>query len=126
MSRVKIELEFIFKASPTIVYQFLTDPPCLVRWFCEEVDVSNEIYTFNWDGYDQDAEVIDDIEEERLRLKWLDADDEDEYLEYRIYKSDVTNETILEITDFCDDDDVKSTKDVWANQIDQLKVECGG
>ena len=53
-------------------------------------------------------------------------DDEDEYLEYRVYKSDVTNETILEITDFCDDDDVKTTKDVWANQIEQLKVECGG
>lgn len=126
MSRVKIDLEFIFKASPTIVYQFLTEPTCLVRWFCEEADVNNELITFTWDGYEQDAEILEDIEEERLRLRWLDADDENEYLEFRIYKSDVTYETVLEITDFCDDDDVKSTKDIWKNQIDLLKVECGG
>ena len=126
MSRVKIDLEFIFKASPAIVYQFLTEPTCLVRWFCEEADVNNELITFTWDGYDQEAEILEDIEEEKLKLRWLDADDEDEYLEFRIYKSDVTYETVLEITDFCDDDDVKSTKDIWKNQIDLLKVECGG
>ncbi|HMP31438.1 MAG TPA: START-like domain-containing protein, partial [Saprospiraceae bacterium] len=80
MSRVKIDLEFIFKASPAIVYQFLTEPTCLVRWFCEEADVNNELITFTWDGYDQEAEILEDIEEEKLKLRWLDADDEDEYL----------------------------------------------
>jgi uncharacterized protein YndB with AHSA1/START domain len=126
MSRVKIDLEFVFKASPAIVYQFLTDPTCLVRWFCEEADVNGEIYTFTWDGYDEDAELVDDIEEERIRMKWLDADDPSEYLEFRMYKTDVTYETILEITDFCDKDDVPSTRDLWKTQIDQLRIECGG
>ena len=70
--------------------------------------------------------MVDDIEEERIRFKWLDADDEDEYLEFRMYKSDVTYETILEVTDFCDADDVPSTKDLWRSQIEQLKTECGG
>ncbi|MCB0648524.1 MAG: activator of HSP90 ATPase 1 family protein [Saprospiraceae bacterium] len=126
MRREKIELEFIFKASPTIVYQFLTQPACLVRWFCDEVDINSEIYSFSWNGSDEDAEMVDDIEEERIRFKWLDADDENEYLEFRMYKSDVTYETILEITDFCDADDVASTKDLWKSQVEQLKIECGG
>jgi uncharacterized protein YndB with AHSA1/START domain len=126
MSRVKIDLEFVFKASPAIVYQFLTDPTCLVRWFCEEADINGDIYTFVWEGYGEDAEIVDDIEEERLRLKWLDADDDKEYLEFRIYKTDVTYETILEITDFCEEEDTISTKDLWKRQVDLMRVECGG
>lgn len=126
MSRSKIELEYIFKASPGLLYQFLTDPTRLIRWFCEECDVNTDIFTFTWDGYDEEAELVDDIEEERLRFKWLDAEDEEEYLEFRMYKSDVTNETILEITDFCDNGDEQPTADLWKSQLDQLKSECGG
>ena len=50
------------------------------------------------------AEMIDDIEDERIRFQWEEEDDE-EYFEIRMAKSPVTGETILEITDFCDDGD---------------------
>ena len=125
MSRVRIDMEFIFKASPSIIYQFLTMPECLVRWFCDAVDISDDVYTFEWEGSPEDAELIDDIEEERLRFKWMDAE-EDEFLEFRMYKSDVTNETILEITDYCDDDEVQEQRDLWETQVSELRKECGG
>lgn len=128
MKRVSIDMEFIFRASPGIIYKFLTAPACLIRWFCDEVDIdkTGDVYTFIWDGSEEVAILIDDIEEERLKFKWEDADDEDEYLEFRMYKSDVTNETIVEITDFCDDDEVESTKDLWTTQMDKMRVEAGG
>ncbi|MBK8828004.1 MAG: hypothetical protein IPO26_15175 [Saprospiraceae bacterium] len=44
--RVRIDLEFIFKASPTIIYNFVTTPACLVRWYCNEVDITGETYAF--------------------------------------------------------------------------------
>jgi uncharacterized protein YndB with AHSA1/START domain len=122
---MKIEQEFIFKASPAIIYQFLTVPECLVRWFCDSVDISEDIYTFGWDDSLEDAELIDDIEEERLRFKWLDSE-ADEYLEFRMYKSAVTNETILELTDFCDDDEAQEQMDLWESQIQEMRKECGG
>lgn len=125
MSRVTIDLEFIFRASPAILYKFITAPDCLVRWFCDGVDITEETYTFTWDGFDEVAEMVDDIEEERIRFKWEDAD-EKEYLEFRMYKSDVTNETILEITDFCDKDEVDGQADLWTRQIEDLRKECGG
>ena len=125
MKRVSFDIEFIFRASPAILYQFITTPSCLVRWFCDEVDINGEKYTFTWQGADEDAEMIDDIEEERVRFKWDDAE-EDEYLEFRMYKSDITRQTILEITDFCDDDEVKEQKDLWATQIEELRLACGG
>ncbi|HRG42123.1 MAG TPA: START-like domain-containing protein [Saprospiraceae bacterium] len=123
--RVRIDLEFIFKASPTIIYNFVTTPACLVRWYCNEVDITGETYAFYWQGSSEVATLVDDIEDERVRFKWDEADDE-EYLEFRMYKSDVTNETIFEITDFCDDDEVQEVKDLWTTLTTELRKECGG
>jgi len=110
MARVKVDMEFIFRASPAILYSFLTRPTTLVRWFCDEVDIQDDVFTFSWEGSEEVAEMVDDIEEERVRFKWEDADDDDEYLEFRMYKSKITNETVMELTDFCDDDEVQEQK----------------
>lgn len=127
MKRVQINLEFIFRASPTILYRFLTTPATLIRWFCDEVDISKDgVFTFVWEGSEEIATLIEDIEDERLRFKWEDADDEDEYLEFRMSKSDITSTTILEITDYCDEDEVGDTSSLWAAQMKQLKQETGG
>ena len=124
--RVRIDLEFIFKASPTIIYNFVTTPACLVRWYCNEVDITGETYAFYWQGSSEVATLVDDIEDERVRFKWDEADDDEEYLEFRMYKSDFTNETIFEITDFCDDDEVQEVKDLWTTLTTELRKECGG
>jgi len=125
MERVKIELEFIFRASPTILYKFITTPSCLIRWFCDEVDIQGDTYTFSWSGSEEVADLIDDIEDDRVRFKWEDGE-ENEYLEFRMQKSPVTNETILEITDHCDADEVKDQKQLWDSQIKQLRSATGG
>jgi len=126
MKRVKIELEFIFRASPTILYKFLTTPACLIRWFCDEVDITGETFVYTWSGADEVAELIDDIEDERLKFKWEDADDENEYLEFRMTKSPITNTSILEITDYCDEDEVEDTKALWESQMKVLQSVTGG
>ncbi len=126
MKRVRLDMEFIFRASPTILYNFVTTPACLVRWYCDEVDITNDVYTFYWSGSSETAYLIDDIEDERVRFEWEDADDPNEFLEFRMYKSDITNETIVEITDFCDEEEVQEIKDLWATLMVDLKKECGG
>ncbi len=125
MRRVKVDMELIVKASPAIVYKFLTNTECIVRWFCDDVDITGDSFVYSWDGEEEEAILIDDIEEERLRFQWVDEDDE-EYLEFRMYKNDVTHETIIEITDFCDEGDEKTTADLWESQIDQMRKSMGG
>lgn len=125
MDRAKFTQEFLFRASPAIVYKFLTTPSCLTRWFCDEVDINNEVYSFIWSGEPEDAEVIQDVEDELLSFRWDDAED-DEYLEFRISKSPVTGETILEITDFADEDEVDDQKALWETQMQRLREEMGG
>jgi len=126
MKRVQLELEFIFRASPTILYKFLTTPSCLIRWFCDEVDITLEEFSFFWEGSEEKAELIDDIEDERVRFRWEDAESDEEYLEFRMSKSPVTGETILEITDFCDEDEKDDQRQLWESQIKQLRIETGG
>ena len=125
MERVKVQLEYLLRASPAILYQFFTSPSALVRWFCDKVDIHGDsIYTFIWSGYQEIAQLTEDIEEELVRYTWL-SPREDEYLEFKITISPVTGETILEITDFCDEDEVEEQKALWAAQIKQLKKETG-
>lgn len=126
MKRTKIELEFLFRASPAILYNFITAPACLVRWFCDAIDIQGEAYSFGWNGSEEVAIMIDDIEEERIRFKWEDAEDPAEFWEFRLKKSPVTNETILEVIDFCDEDEVEYQKKYWASLMTDLRKETGG
>ena len=61
-----------------------------------------------------------------VRFRWEDADDEEEYLEFRMDRSPVTGETVLEITDFCDEDEVDDQKHLWESQVKELRKETGG
>ena len=126
MARVSFEMEFLFRASPRIIHKFLTTPNCLIRWFCDKVDIQDDVYTYSWDGSEEIAELTEDIEYERLKFKWEDADDDEEYLEFRLSKSPVTGETILELTDFCDDDEEEEQKALWNTQMEALKRAAGG
>lgn len=125
MQRVSIKMEFIFRASPTILYKFLTTPACLIRWFCDGVDIEGDIYTFDWNGAEEQAEILEDIEDELLRFRWIESDD-GEYLEFRINTAPVTNETILEIIDFADEDEVDDQRMLWESQMKILRQETGG
>lgn len=124
MDRVEIKVDFLLRASKTIVYQFLTTPSCLVRWFCNSVDVTGQTFTFEWEGSEEIAELTEDVEDERLRFIWEDGED-GEFLEFKLSKSPITGETILEITDYCDDDEIEDTKQLWTSQITAMKQEMG-
>lgn len=125
MDRVQVKLEFLFKSSQTIVYQFLTTPSCLVRWFCEGVDINGKNYTFTWSGADENAELVESVENEKLKFIWEDAD-EGEFLEFNLSKSPLTSETIVEVIDYCDDDEIDETQQLWESQFATMKKAMGG
>lgn len=125
MKRVPVDLEYIFKASPAILYKFVTTAECLVRWFSDKVDITGDQYIFSWGDNDEYAELVDDIEEERVRFHW-DGSPRFEYLEFRMYLSPVTEETVFEITDFSVDKEKEDLRKFWDSQIKKLRQETGG
>lgn len=124
MKRTAYRLEFGFKASPHIVHKFLTAPDCLIRWFCDQCDLVDEQYIFVWDDNQETAIVMDDFEEELLRLRW-DSYEANEVQEFKIYTSEVTLDTVVEITGFCDADDLTSEKAFWASKMNEMKRAMG-
>lgn len=124
MDRVQIKLEYVFKASPDVLYGFFTTPDRLIMWFCEEASIDKETYTFSWQGSEEEAVLIDDIEGERVRFSWTE-EDENEFFEFSMTKSPVTGQTILFITDYCDADEVDDQTALWDMQLKDLKRAIG-
>ncbi len=119
------QLEYVFKASPNILFGFLTTASGLSQWFADSVDIDEEEYIFNWSGAEERAQCIELTEPELARFKWEDSSEE-EYFEFSIAKSEVTGDTILYITDFADDFDLEDQRLLWDNQIHELYKRIGG
>lgn len=126
MERVKFTSEFLFRSSPEIMYKFLTTPDCLARWFCDEVAIQDDVYTFIWNGAEETAQLIEGKEGELLRYAWDDAESDEEFLEFKFSISPVTSETIVLITDFCDEDEVDDQIALWETQMKRLRSAMGG
>ncbi len=108
-----------------MLYQFFTTPSGLARWFCDKVDISGDTFTFDWDGSEEVAQLLEDEHDAMLKFRWEESD-EDEYWVIKMFKSPITNETVLEVTDFADSDEVEEQKEFWQEQINQLKGVIGG
>lgn len=125
MARTKYTSEFMVRSSPSILYNFLTSASSLAQWFCDTCDINGDVYTFGWDGFEENA-VLEETEEDKyVRFRWEDADDEEEFFDFTIYKSEISNDTVLLISDFADEDDVEDQKLLWQSQIETLSKRIG-
>ena len=83
------------------------------------------MFTFIWDDSEEQAKLITKKSTERIKFKWLDADDDSSYFELRIQVDGITKDVSLIVTDFSDDDEVDEAKMLWENQISSLKQVLG-
>ena len=117
-------LEYPVRCSPSILYEFLSTPAGLQEWFADKVDESDGVFSFSWNGSNEKAEVMETEENKSIRFHWLTAP-KDEYFEFRIDKSEVTNQTILVISDFADKKEVKDQSQLWETQVKDLFYRLG-
>ena len=126
MDKVKFELEIPIHASPHMLYQYISSPSNLQEWFADKVNSRGKIFTFEWDGTEEQAELITKKSDERVRFKWLESEEDDSFFEIKIQVDALTKDVSLIITDFADDEDeVDESKQLWENQIDELKHTIG-
>lgn len=122
--RVKFTLELEVKSSPNILFNYLNTPSGLAEWFCDDVNVHSGNYVFQWDGSEQEAELVRSVNHKLVRFRWLDGPD-DEYFEMEVRVDDLTNDVALVITDYCDAGDERSSEQLWESQVQQLKMAIG-
>jgi uncharacterized protein YndB with AHSA1/START domain len=117
-------LEYPVRCSPSILYEFLSTPAGLQEWFADKVDERDSVFLFSWNGSSERAEVLESEEEKFVRFHWLHAPKE-EFFEFRIEKSEVTNQTILVIKDFAEKKEIKDQSMLWDYQVKDLFHRLG-
>jgi uncharacterized protein YndB with AHSA1/START domain len=116
----KYEMEYIIRCPVTLLYDFLTTPSGLQEWFADDVHLKDDVYTFNWDGQQQKATLLNAKIDSYLRFRWVDKP-EGTYVEFRITQDELTNEVSLTVTDFGDnEEDIATNKRLWDTQIQRL------
>ncbi len=122
--KVKFTLEYPVRCSPGILYEFLSSPTGMQEWFADKVDERDGLYSFTWNGSLEEAEVMESEENKFIRYHWLNSP-KDEYFEFKIDKSEVTNLTILTITDFAEKKEIKDQSQLWETQVKDLFYRLG-
>ena len=117
-------LEFPVKCSPSILFDFLVNPSGLQEWFADKVDERDGVYTFEWNGTAEKAELLDKEDDKYVRYHWLHLP-KDEYFEFRIEKTEISNQTIFVIKDFADKKDIKDQSQLWEYQVKDLFHRLG-
>ncbi|MEP5253775.1 MAG: START-like domain-containing protein [Winogradskyella arenosi] len=123
----KFEMEFVIQASPTLIYQYISTPSGLSEWFADNVNSRGELFTFIWDGSEEQAKLLSKKSGERIKFRWLYDEEEGSscFFEIRIQVDEITKDVSLMITDFAEEDEVEESKMLWTNQISSLKQVLG-
>ncbi|HRN79411.1 MAG TPA: START-like domain-containing protein, partial [Ferruginibacter sp.] len=122
--KVLYTLEYPVRCSPGILFEFLSQPSGLQEWFADAVDEKDGEYSFSWNGTVEKADLLEMEENKFIRFRWKHMA-KDEYFEFCIDKSEVTNQTILVIKDFADKKDIKDQSQLWEYQVKDLFHRIG-
>jgi uncharacterized protein YndB with AHSA1/START domain len=125
--KVQIELEFPVKASPAMLFPFLSTPSGLSEWFCDDVNSRSELFTFFWDGSEESAKMIKKKNDKFIQFRWIDDEDEGNnyYFEFRIVVDELTHDVSLMVTDFVDPEEEEESRLLWDSQIHDLLHTIG-
>ena len=118
-------LEFYLKATPGSLYDRLSTASGLSEWFCDDVDIHGDLFTFRWKGEGQTAQCLGRKHGEMIRFQWVEDDDEGSWFELRIRIDQRTNETGLIVTDHAWPGDIETSKALWDSQVHTLQRVLG-
>ena len=123
-ARKKFTLEYIIRSSPAILFEFVSQPDSLAQWFSDVCDAQDDIFIFGWGADYQRARQVDLVDEDSVRYHW-EHGNADEYFGFKVYKSEIANDTVLEITDYVDPKEMKEQIFLWDKQVEDLKHAIG-
>lgn len=126
MAKFKYTQEFPFRASPKVLYNYISTPGGLQQWFAESVTLnSDNKFVFNWDENDHVAELTSSRLNKSSRFDFI-GEDAGNYLEFKFVTSELDNSTYLKVTDNSDNDDPDDLDTMWSELIANLKEIVGG
>lgn len=125
--KVKYELEFPITSSPQLLYQYISTPSGLSEWFADNVNSRGEYFTFIWNDSEEKARLSSKKTGEKVKFRWVDDNDKDSeyFFELRILVDEITKDVSLMVVDFAGEGDLPEAKQLWENQVSDLKHVLG-
>ena len=127
MKKTKVRMEYMLKGgSNTIVWGIISTPSGLESWFADKVSAEDKIFTFRWGKTEsRQAEVVAIRSNSYIRFHWMDDEERKSYFELKINYNELTEDLMLEVTDFAYPDETDDAKDLWESDIEKLKRVSG-
>jgi uncharacterized protein YndB with AHSA1/START domain len=125
--KIKYEIEIPVKASPHMLFPYLSTPSGLSEWFSDDVNSRGEKFTFIWDEEERSAIRLSKKNDKFIRFQWEEDVEEDNkyYFEFNIQVDELTNDTSLIVTDFSEEVDLEGDKLLWESQVNELLHTIG-
>lgn len=120
-------MEYLLNAtSRNILWEAISSPMGLESWFADQVLPNDKHVTFCWGKTERREAVVVGVRAfSFIRFHWLDSPREREYFELKMTNNELTNDFVLEITDFAAPEEVDDTCELWESQVETLRRTCG-
>ncbi|MDP2176531.1 MAG: START-like domain-containing protein [Bacteroidota bacterium] len=126
MKRVEINLEFPIRCSPSILFNYISNPSGLQEWFAHKVISKSRLdFEFEFDdGTINKAKLLKSVNNRLTRFKWENSP-ENEFMEIEIIVDELTDDVAIKITEQCSEEEMRGLKELWESQIDTLRHVVG-
>ena len=127
MGQEKIKMEYMLKGGTgSIIWNIISTPSGLETWFADKVTAKDKLFTFQWGKTEKrQAELISCRTNNLVRFRWQDDEDRKSYFELKIVYNELTEDLMLEVTDWAEAGESDDLKDLWDSDIEKLKRVSG-
>jgi hypothetical protein len=130
MNKYKFVVEFELRASPKVLFPYISSASGLQQWFAEKVTLKDSsTFDFSWDGDSHIAKLSQLRLNKSAKFDFLPAANTEErdhnYIEFKMEVSDLTGSTYLKIIDYSANHDEEELTELWEDLIFKLKEIVG-
>ena len=127
MNKNKFKFDYPLRSgSANIVWSIISSPSGLETWFADKVNQKDKVWTFQWGKTEtRQAELLLIRNGNFIRFHWMDDETPKSYFELKLLYNELTEELMLEISDWGYPDEEEDIKDLWDNGVEKLKRVSG-
>jgi uncharacterized protein YndB with AHSA1/START domain len=130
MEKFKYSNEYELRASPKMLFPYISTASGLSQWFAQKVNNKpDQKFDFYWDNESHIAQQTSLRLNKSVKFEFLNTSDDNHdnnYVEFKIEVGDLTGATFLKITDYSTTTDEEELRELWDSFIDVLKETVGG
>jgi uncharacterized protein YndB with AHSA1/START domain len=129
MSKHKFISEYELRASPKVLFPYISSASGMQQWFAEKVVLKDSnTFDFLWDGESHVAKLSQLRLNKSAKFDFIPDNSEEKdhnYLEFKMEVSELTGSTYLKITDYSLNSDEDELNELWGDLIYKLKEIVG-